>query len=103
MGDAVLLEYIRAMLGVATPGSGDPKHSGQHYVEFVDVIPATATKAGPCKNCVIYIKHGRHKKRVIFVKLTACSLCSGHKILVIKTTVGESFGERLSNIKWRLF
>ena len=25
MCDAVLLEYIRAMLGLATPGSGDPK------------------------------------------------------------------------------
>jgi len=25
MGDAVLLEYIRAMLGVATPKSGNPK------------------------------------------------------------------------------
>ena len=24
MCDAVLLEYIRAMLGLATPGSGDP-------------------------------------------------------------------------------
>ena len=29
MDYAVLLEYIRAMLGVATPGSGDPKPIAQ--------------------------------------------------------------------------
>jgi len=35
MGDAVLLEYIRAMLGVATPGSGDPKSFNDLYFQTI--------------------------------------------------------------------
>ena len=38
MGDAVLLEYIRAMLGVVTPGSGDPKPVTEVWRKLYHVV-----------------------------------------------------------------